>query len=113
MDVVTPGKAARIAHLNDLLRCQGIGGHVMVSAGVDALGLCNVVRIVKAVADFTEFTSANDPFGERDCAVLPVDGNSILFKIDYFDKSMTVHSPDPADPKLTVRVLTLMLLSEY
>ncbi len=113
MGVVNLGRTARIAHLNDLLRCQGIGGHVMVSAGVDALGLCGVVRIVKAVADFTEFTPANDPFGERDCAVLPVDGNSILFKIDYFDRSMTVHSPDPADPAVTVRVLTLMLAAEY
>jgi Protein of unknown function (DUF3768) len=36
-----------------------------------------------------------------------------MFKIDYFDKTMTVHSPDPADPSVTERVITIMLAAEY
>jgi hypothetical protein len=28
----------------------------------------------------------------------------------YFDKSRTYHSPDPADPSVTERVITIMLL---
>jgi hypothetical protein len=31
------------------------------------------------------------------------DGHEILFKIDYYDKTLTAHSPDPADPSITVR----------
>ena len=35
------------------------------------------------------------------------------FKIDYFDRTMTVHSPNPADPTVTERVITIMLAAEY
>ncbi len=113
MDVMSGEKVARIRYLNDLLRCQGIGGQVMVTAGIDALGPEAVLRIVRAVANFTDFNQNNDPHGERDCAKLSVGELSILFKIDYFDRTLTVHSSDPADPTLTSRVLTMMLAEEY
>ncbi len=113
MEVINGEKVARIRYLNDLLRCQGIGGQVMVTAGIDALGPETVLRIVKAVADFTDFNKDNDPHGERDCARLAVGELSILFKIDYFDRTMTMHSPDPAEPAATVRVLTIMRSDEY
>ncbi len=37
----------------------------------------------------------------------------IFFKIDYFDKALAYHSPDPADPSVTERVITIMLAEEY
>jgi hypothetical protein len=36
-----------------------------------------------------------------------------MFKIDYFDKDLNLHSPDPADPAVTERVISLMLAEEY
>jgi hypothetical protein len=37
----------------------------------------------------------------------------IFFKIDYLDQAVTCHSPDPADPSVTKRVITIMLAEEY
>jgi len=42
-----------------------------------------------------------------------VDGHRIFFKIDYLDQAVTCHSPDPADPSVTKRVITIMLVEEY
>jgi Protein of unknown function (DUF3768) len=42
-----------------------------------------------------------------------VDGEVVMFKIDYYDENMEYGSPDPADPKLTRRVLTILLAEEY
>ena len=37
----------------------------------------------------------------------------IFFKIDYYDRALSGHSPDPADPAVTQRVITIMLATEY
>jgi hypothetical protein len=37
----------------------------------------------------------------------------IMFKIDYFDRDLSMHSHDPADPSVTQRIITIMLAEEY
>jgi hypothetical protein len=44
---------------------------------------------------------------------LEADGHRIFFKIDYYDTALACHSPDPADPAVTQRVITIMLAEEY
>lgn len=113
MDSVDEVNAGRIRHLNDLLRCKGMGGQVMITAGLDALGDVVVARVMQEIAAFTQFTDDNDPHRERDCATLTVEGARIIWKIDYFDRDLTFRSPNPADPAVTSRVMTVMLADEY
>jgi hypothetical protein len=104
---------ARIRGLNDRLRQTGSGGTIQITAGLAALGPDLVFKVLAAVAAFNQFTPDNDPWGEHDCALLSVDDQTILWKIDCYDQTLSALSADPADPTLTRRVLTVMLASEY
>src|SRR4051794_26370290 len=113
MDVTTQ----RIRTLNDelrqhLARKRGAGLAVM-TPGVAALGAEAVERIVKTIAVFDDFCQANDPHEEHDFGAFDEGGATIFFKIDYYDKTLSYHSPDPTDPTVTERVITIMLADEY
>jgi Protein of unknown function (DUF3768) len=103
----------QIRALNDELRKYLIGGGAVMTPGIAALGQAAVERIVQAVAVFDAFCHANDPYGEHDFGSFEAEGETIIFKIDYFDRTLTHHSPDPADPSVTERVITIMLADEY
>ena len=107
------GKQQNIRRLNDDLRRQLPLGHAVMTTGIAALGPESVARIVQTIAVFDDFCHANDPHQEHDFGSFEVDGKTIFFKIDYYDKSLTMHSPDPADPSVTERVITIMLAEEY
>lgn len=104
---------AKIRRLNDQLRCQGRGGRIMVTRGIEALGPLSVRKILAAVASFSSFDKDNDPHGEHDCAILEVEGIRVLWKIDYYGYTLSVGSGNPSDPSITRRVLTVMLAEEY
>ena len=103
----------RIRDLNDDLRHTLTGGMAVMTPGVVALGRAAVERIVKTIALFDDFCHANDPHEEHDFGSFEAEGHVILFKIDYYDQNLTYHSPDPADPAVTRRVITIMLAEEY
>jgi hypothetical protein len=106
-------QADRIRVLNDRLR-QNLGsGMAVMTPGVAALGQEAVQRIVKTIQVYDDFCHANDPHEEHDFGAFDVDGKRIFFKIDYYDPTLTVHSPDPSDPVVTTRVITIMLGEEY
>jgi len=113
-------RIARIRELNDQLRtCRDpiaalvMDGQLVVTRGIAALGNEFINHAVAAVRDFDAFTEDNDPWGEHDCATLTVDGKDVIFKIDYYDPSMEHHTDDAADPKVTRRVLTIMLAEDW
>ena len=106
-------KTGRIRALNDELRQHLIGGVAVITPGVAALGSEAVERIVKTIAAFDDFCHANDPHEEHDLGSFEADGHEILFKIDYYDKTLSCHSDDPSDPAVTERVITIMLAEEY
>ena len=72
------------------------------------------IRVTRStIAVYDDFCAANDPYGEHDFGAFEAEGHTILFKIDYFDTALAYHSPDPADPAVTERVLTIMLAEEH
>jgi Protein of unknown function (DUF3768) len=106
-------KTEAIRVLNDKLRQNLSTGTALITAGVAAMGAESVARIVKTIAVYDDFCHANDPYEEHDFGSFEVDGHKIFFKIDYYDSTLTVHSPEPSDPAVTNRVITIMLAEEY
>lgn len=109
----TDEKALCIARLNDLFRRNLSGGKVVMTSGVQALGREKLPDLLTAVRCFAQFDQNNDPHNEHDFGRIEIDGHELFWKIDYYDQTLTFHSPDAADPSQTIRVLTIMLAEEY
>lgn len=60
-----------------------------MTAGVAALPEDQRASVLAAVRSFDAFNFDNDPYGEHDCACLEVGFRSIIWKIDYFDTTMS------------------------
>lgn len=104
---------ARIRALNDELRVHGRGGLVLVTRGLLEHGLPFAARVRAAIARDTSFSQAKDPYAEHDFGALDINGDRIFWKIDYYDETRTQGSPDPSNPDVTQRVMTIMLAEEY
>ena len=99
--------------LNDNFRQTLTGERVMLTAGINAKSQDDIARILSKVRHFNNFTPDNDPYNEHDFGSFDYKGETIYFKIDYYDKNYQYLSEDPANPNLTNRVMTVMLASEY
>src|SRR3954451_16088474 len=106
-------KSELVGHFNDELRRNLTAGGAFMTLGVAALGPEIAERILDAIMLYNGFCAENDPWQERDFGTLKIDHHSIFWKIDYFSKDMTEASPDPSDPSVTKRILTIMLAEEY
>jgi len=106
-------RRARIRALNDRFRQSLAGGQVMLTPGILDLGTEPAQAIMLRVCQFDRFDDDNDPYGEHDMGSFKYDGQRIFWKIDYYDLLLSAGSPDPVDPIVTSRVLTVMLASEY
>jgi Protein of unknown function (DUF3768) len=105
----------RIRELNNTLRktLDLDLGRVLITIGVSELGREQQHQILEAVQSFSTFDSGNDPHDEHDFGSFELTGQKLFWKIDYYDRKAEFGSPDPADPAVTTRVLTIMLAAEY
>ena len=103
----------QIRLLNDELRIHHRGGRIVITRGIQALGAETVQRIDQAIASFDCFTKENDPYGEHEFGAVDIGPHVVFFKIDYYDLDLLHLSPDPSNPSLTCRVMTVMLADEY
>lgn len=117
-------QAHAIRTLNDRFRScipfpSDVPGQVLLTSGIQAL--CDadtepgayLPELLALVRDFNRFTSDNDPHGEHDFGAFDFRSERCFWKIDVMDPSLKIAPLDAGDPKLSVRVLTVMLASEY
>ncbi len=106
----------KIRELNDNLR-QNIFNSgkdkVMLSQFVANLPIDEQLKILIKIKDFNNFNEGNDPYSQHDFGMIEHRELNYFFKIDYYDNDLKYHSPNPADPTKTIRVLTVMHASEY
>jgi Protein of unknown function (DUF3768) len=110
---MTTNNTKTIAQLNDNLRKTFAGGQLIITAGISDLTAEKQAIIFSKVRNFDSFTPDNDPYKEHDFGSVEHEGLKIFWKVDYYAPDLQHGSEDPADPKQTVRVLTIMLASEY
>jgi hypothetical protein len=103
----------RIRQLNDETRMHLTDGVIFVTRGIAALPSNDQAAILERVRTFDDFDPENDPYGEHDFGAFDHNGDRIFWKIDSYDGQLRYGSPDPADPRMTKRILTIMLASEY
>jgi hypothetical protein len=113
MATCTTSKTDQIRTLNDAFRQSFVGGRVMMTSGVNALDDADRHALLAAVQSFEDFSPDNDPHGERDFGSIDIRGSRFFWKLDYYDLNCHGGSPDPADPAVTTRVLTIMRAEEY
>ena len=113
MTSTTASTAERIRALNDDFRRTFVGGMVVITAGVEAMPADQRKSLLAKVRAFDAFTDDNDPHREHDFGAVDEGGVRYFWKVDCYDRATEFGSPDPADPAVTTRVLTIMRADEY
>lgn len=94
-----------IAQKNDLARTTFIGCRVVVSEALSQSPKKG--DVLTAVREFNDFTPANDPHKEHDCAFFEVYGERFFFKFDYYDDNYEYYQENGN------RVLTIGFARDY
>lgn len=128
--MTTPEQIDSIRRLNDIARSNpGTGSIANVTCGFQALPDADRFAALAAIVGFSRFDGDNDPYGEHDFGAIyrlvsgtwtqdrPTEtkhiAETVFWKVDCYDTALTFGSEAPWDERLTRRVLTIMLASEY
>ena len=87
-------RSAAVRRLNDAFRSTLIGGTVLMTAGVVALGAEAQAETLTKVQTFNAFNADNDPWAEHDFGEIEVAGERVFWKLDYYDLIPSVHNLD-------------------
>lgn len=119
MNTQASSRLERIAELNDRCRLglDRTARHMMtqniratLSENGSVHGILATARLMKQVR---QYAFGPDDGPERDFGAFDFDGHRVCFKIDYYEPSMEYGAEDPSDASATVRVMTVMLSSDY
>ena len=103
----------RVRLLNDEARRFLTDGRVYITRGIAALPVEEQAAILERVRTYDDFRPDNDPHDEHDFGAFEHNGIIIFWKIDAYDRELRYVSLDPADPRVTRRILIIMLDHEY
>lgn len=107
-------KIYHIRHLNDELRAEGSClNRRVVTAGRLTQEIEKIGNVTAAVATFDDWNEGDDPYGEHDFGKVEVNGETVIWKIDYFSLDEMHGSDYPEDPNVTIRILTMMFAEDY
>lgn len=111
----------KCARLNDdcrWMRGDALNYRHMITHGVNALitdgdPRLQIMRSAQLQAVIRNYKFDPGDGNERDFGCFDFMGERLFFKIDAYDRNLEYGSPDPADASVTIRVMTVMLASEY
>jgi hypothetical protein len=98
-----------IRALNDAARATFTGCLVLLTDAFEALPLTTRAQVLKKVREYDDFDDTRFP--EHRVGYLDHEGEVYIFEIIYRDLTLQTHSPDPANPRVTRRVLTIGIAS--
>lgn len=102
---------------NDAFRAKWpsdpLEGKWLHTHAVHERGLAFTDRAYKAVRYEAEFDEDIDPHQEHSMGRIVINGETLWFKIDYYDPSYECGSEDPTATNQTRRVLTILFPEDY
>jgi hypothetical protein len=115
---------AAIAAQNDAFRklaCLGetpsqpIQGRMHLTSSLATAEDGLALEAVQAVGEFDVFEPENDPDGCHDFGAVDIRGQKVFWKIDLYeaDSDFRFGAEAPDNPATTVRVLTIMMASDW
>ena len=114
----------RIAAQNDVFRehvclCkhndQIVPGRLVIARSIVEAEDGFLLEAVKATGEYDIFESENDPRGWHDFGAVDIRGEKIFWKIDLYeaDSDFRYGAEAPDNPATTMRVLTIMMASDW
>ncbi|OCP22027.1 hypothetical protein BC361_25670 [Ensifer sp. LC54] len=99
--------------LNDKLRRGEAEGKIHIVGGLAQADHSEIAAAVEQVCTYAAFDPKDDPYGEHDFGAFTIGDQKFMWKIDYYAPDMESGSENPADPKVTRRVLTIFYAEDY
>ena len=94
---------------------QPIAGRMHVTRSLAEAEDGFMAEAVKATGEFDVFEPENDPDGSHDFGAVDIRGQKVFWKIDLYeaDSDFRFGAEAPDNPATTVRVLTIMMASDW
>lgn len=113
---MTQTQLTQIAQLNDQFRQGDFSlGKLSMSPKVETLPNQEKQALLQVVGNTNNFieTKVSNSSKLHDFGLVTHRDTEYIWEIDYYDKQLNSNSPNPADPRCTNRILTLMRADEY